>query len=136
MKKCLYMIGLLAVFLLLTGMSGLGGTPANRVPTPEKDFSATFTDKQTVVTVCSQVSRQGETFFMGKRGEGTVTVSFEKVQTAEFKNRGDKVTAVIKLTTGKTVEIEVDKGQTFYGNVDFGTFKIEAADLKRITFGD
>lgn len=134
MKNGLYLIGLLAGFLLLTGMGGLGGTPANTIPTPEKNFSATFTDKQDVVTMCTQVSRDGEVFFLGKRGEATVTVSFEKIKAAAFKDGGNMVTAVIELTNGEVVKIEVDRDQRFYGNVDFGTFKIEAGDLKKVAF--
>jgi len=134
MKKLLHLTGLLLGCFLIAGMGGLGGTPANRVPTPEKDFSATFTDKQDVETVCTQISREGEVFLLGKKGEGIVTVSFEKIRAVKFKDGGDTVTAMIELTDGKTIEIEVDKRQRFFGKVDFGTFKIEVNSLKTVTF--
>ena len=134
MKKGLYLVAFLTGFLLITGMGGLGGTPSGKIPTPEKDFSATLIDKQDVVTKCKQISRDGDVFFLGKKGKGTFTVSFEKVKIAEFQNGKGVVIAVLKLIDGQTIEIEVDKSQRFYGNVPFGTFQIEVTDLKKITF--
>lgn len=137
MKKGLYLIAFLTGFLLITGMGGLGGlggTPTGKIPTPEKDFSATLIDKQDVVTKCKQVSRDGDVFFLGKKGRGTVTIPFEKVKTAEFQNGKGSVIAVLKLIDGQTIEIEMDKSQKFYGNVNFGTFQIEVNDLKKVTF--
>lgn len=136
MKKGLYLIALLTGFLLLTGMGGLGGTPANKIPTPEKDFSATIIDKQDVVTKCKQVSREGDVFFLGKKGMRmrTVTIPFKKVKIAEFESRKGVVTAVLKLIDGQTIEIEMDKSQRFYGVANFGTFQIEVTDLKKVIF--
>ena len=134
MKKGLYLVAFLTGFLLITGMGGLGGTPSGKIPTPEKDFSATLIDKQDVVTKCKQISRDGDVFFLGKKGKGTFTVSFEKVKIAEFQNGKGVVIAVLKLIDGQTIEIEMDKSQKFYGNVNFGTFQIEVSDLKKITF--
>lgn len=134
MKKGLYFIAFLTGFLLITGMGGLGGTPTGKIPTPEKDFSATLIDKQDVVTKCKQVSRDGDVFFLGKKGRGTVTIPFEKVKTAEFENGKGVVIAVLKLIDSQTIEIEMDKSQKFYGNVPFGTFQIEVTDIKKITF--
>jgi hypothetical protein len=133
-KKGLYLVAFLTGFLLITGMGGLGGTPSGKIPTPEKDFSATLIDKQDVVTKCKQISRDGDVFFLGKKGKGTFTVSFEKVKIAEFQNGKGVVIAVLKLIDGQTIEIEMDKSQKFYGNVPFGTFQIEVSDLKKITF--
>ncbi|KAF0123140.1 MAG: hypothetical protein FD151_442 [bacterium] len=134
MKKGLYLVAFLTGFLLITGMGGLGGTPSGKIPTPEKDFSATLIDKQDVVTKCKQISRDGDVFFLGKKGKGTVTIPFERVKTAEFGNGKGVVIAVLKLIDGQTIEIEMDKSQRFYGNVNFGTFQIEVSDLKKITF--
>ncbi|MEW6615209.1 MAG: hypothetical protein AB1401_07080 [Thermodesulfobacteriota bacterium] len=134
MKKGLYVIAFLTGFLLLTGMGGLGGTPVNKIPTPERDFSATLIDKQDVVTKCKQVSREGDVFFLGKKGRGTVTIPFEKIKITEFESRKGVVTAVIKLIDGQTIEIEMDKSQRFYGMANFGTFEIEVSDLKKVIF--
>ena len=134
MKKGLYLIAFLVVFFLTTGMGGLGGTPTNKIPTPERDFSATIIDKQNVVTKCKQVSREGDIFFLGKKGKGTVTIPFEKIETAEFESRNGVVTAVIKLIDSQSIEIEMDKSQIFYGMTNFGTFQIEVNDLKKVTF--
>jgi len=134
MKRVLYLFAFLAGFFLLTGMGGMEERPSDRVPTPENNFSATFIDKQDVVTKIMQVSRQGEVFLLGKKGKGTVTVSFKKINTVEFKNEKNMMTAVIELTNGKNIELKVDKNHTFYGKVDFGTFQIKTADLKKIIF--
>jgi hypothetical protein len=115
-------------------MGGLGGTPVNKIPTPERDFSATLIDKQDVVTKCKQVSREGDVFFLGKKGRGTVTIPFEKIKITEFESKKGVVTAVIKLIDGQTIEIEMDKSQRFYGMANFGTFEIEVSDLKKVIF--
>ncbi|MFH2012669.1 MAG: hypothetical protein ABIJ37_08235 [Pseudomonadota bacterium] len=134
MKKGLYFIAFLVVFIFITGMGGLGGTPANKIPTPEKDFSATIIDKQDTVTKCKQVSREGDVFFLGKKGSGTVTIPFEKINTAEFESENNAMNVVVQLTDNQTIKIKMDKNQTFYGMTSFGTFQIGIIDLKKITF--
>jgi len=134
MKKGLYLVSMLILFVFLLGMGGPGGEPANKTPTPEEDFSATFIDNQDVVSETTQVSRDGKVFLLGKKGMGTVTVPFRKIKVAKFKTEKGTVIAVIELTNGKTVEIEMDKSQKFYGNVEFGTFQIEVANLKKVIF--
>ena len=134
MKRGFSLITLLMGFLLLTGMGDIGGTPGGTSPTPEKEFSATFIDRQDITTQCTRVSRNGKVFIVGKKGRGTVAVPFERIKEVEFVNRNDMVTAIILLTNGKSVEIQVDKSQIFYGHTDFGSFHIELVDLKKIVF--
>jgi hypothetical protein len=133
MKKGLYVFALFS-WLLLTGMGELTGEPDNSIPTPDKNFDATFIDNQDVTVKCTQVSMDGEIFVWGKKGKGTVTISFEKIKAIEFIG-GDKfVTAEVELTDGKKVKIAVDNDKEFFGNLEFGTFQIEARDLKKIIF--
>ena len=134
MKKIPYLFAVLAGFLLFTGMGGMEERPRGRVPTPEKNFTATFFDNQGIVTKITHVSRQGEVFFLGNKGKGTVTVSFNEINTVEFKNGKGVVTALIELKNGKNIELKIDKSHRFYGNLDFGTFQIEVGDLKKVIF--
>ena len=133
MKKGLYVLALCS-WLFLTGMGELTGEPENSVPTPDKNFNATFIDSQDIAVNCTQVSMDGEIFIWGKKGRGTVTISFEKIKTIEFMNTDNSVTAEVELKEGKKEKIEVDNDKMFYGNLEFGTFQIEARDLKKIVF--
>ena len=134
MKKGLHLIALLVGFLLLMGMGDMGGAPAGMSSTVDKDFSATFTDREDVVTKCTRVNREGRGFIAGKKGRGVVAVPFERIKVAEFVTGKNGVTAVIELVTGSTVEIDVDKNQIFYGSTEFGSYHIEVTNLKKIVF--
>ncbi|MDY6854770.1 MAG: hypothetical protein SWO11_08695 [Thermodesulfobacteriota bacterium] len=133
MKKGLYVLALCS-WLFITGMGELTGEPENSVPTPDKNFNATFIDNQDVIVRCTQISMDGEVFIWGKKGRGTVTISFEKIKTIEFMNTDNSIIAEVELKDGKREKIEVDNKKMFYGNLEFGTFQIEVRDLKKIVF--
>ena len=133
MKRGLYILVFFS-WLLLTGMGELTGEPENSIPTPDKNFDATFIDNQDVAVKCTQVSMDGEIFIWGKKGRGTVTISFEKIKAIEFIG-GDKfVTAEVEFRDGNKEKIQVENDKEFFGNLEFGTFQIEARDLKKIVF--
>jgi hypothetical protein len=136
MKRILAPIVVLATFLLLMGMGELGGSaPTGKVPTPAKNFNAQVVDREGIQTSLSQFSQEGKVFLVGKRGDATVTVSFEKISQVQFEAlQGDEVQAKVSLRGQETVDIKVDKLAKFYGKADFGTFQIAVKDLKSITF--
>ncbi len=135
MKRILPLILILTVFLLLMGMGEMGGTPAGKVPAPEKNFKARVTDREGVQTSLSEFSQDGKAFLAGKRGDATVTVPFEKIAQAEFlPQQGNWIQARVTLRGQGSVEINIDKQAKFYGKADFGTFQILAKDLKAVNF--
>jgi len=136
MKRCLVMIVVLSSLLFLMGMGGLGGTaPVEKIPVPEKNFNARTVDREGVQTSLSQVSFEGKVFLVGKRGEATVTIPFEKISHLDISGQqGNEVLSVVSLRNQEKIEVRVDKSSKFYGKADFGTFQIECKDLKSISF--
>lgn len=115
------------------GLGGTGGTTPGKVPTPPRNFTAEVTDRQGVVTRTSQVSCGGEIFIVGKRGETTLTVGFDKVRRVRFGTPGERyVEATVETAGGETIRLRVDKTLTCAGVTDFGTVQVEAGDLQTI----
>lgn len=118
---------------VLMGMSSQHGQGfPDKIPVPAKKFTATFVDQMDVVTECNDVSIEGGTFIEGKRGNGNNTVSFDLIDNVLFYMNADKLTGVVKLRDGSTVELALKKDQKAYGNTRYGTFQIKFADLKKI----
>jgi len=136
MKKCSAAMVVLSSLLFLMGMGGLGGpAPVEKIPVPEKNFNARTVDREGVQTSLSQVSFEGKVFLMGKRGDATVTIPFEKISNLDITGQqGNEVLSVVSLRDKGKIEIKVDKSSKFYGKADFGTFQIECKDLKSISF--
>jgi hypothetical protein len=136
MKKFLAPMALFSSFLFLMGMGELGGSaPANKVPSPEKNFAVKVTDREGIQTSLSQFSQEGKVFLAGKRGGATVTVPFEKISQVQFQAaEGNEIAAKLTLRTQESLDLKVDKRSKFYGKADFGTFQIDAKDLKAVSF--
>ncbi len=134
MKKIQIVITVLLVIVpVLMGMSSSReqGSP-EKIPVPGKKFAATFIDQVDVVTECTDVSIEGGTFIEGKRGDGNNTVTFELIDNVLLYKNADKLTGVVKLRDGSTVELALKKDQKAYGYTRYGTFQISLADLKKI----
>ena len=129
----------LTVFLLIIGWAifvGMGKTPEGEVPKPDISFNSTVIDDQNISTKCSFVSWEGQLFFLGTRGKGTVSIPFEKVRKVVF--IGDvtegKKDAQVTLKNGEVVAVTFDGESRFYGTTEFGTYKIAAMNIKEIIF--
>ena len=136
MIRILAPVVVLATFLLLMGMGGMGGpAEVGKIPAPEKNFNARAVDRQGVQTSLSQFSQEGKVFLVGKRGDGTVTIPFEKISQIQFETlEGNAVQVKVSLRGEETINLKVDKQAKFYGKADFGTFEIAGKDLKSISF--
>jgi hypothetical protein len=136
MKTILAPVMVLASFLLLMGMGGTGGpAEVGKIPIPEKNFNVRVTDRAGVQTSLSQFSQEGKVFLVGKRGDATVTIPFEKISQIQFETlEGNEVQAKMSLRGAETAEVKLEKPAKFYGKTDFGTFEIAAKNLKSITF--
>ena len=126
----------LATFLLLMGMGGMGGPgEVGKIPTPDKNFNVRVTDRQGTQTTLSQFSQEGKVFLVGKRGDATVTIPFEKISQIQFETlEGNDVQAKFHYGVQETIDVKVDKQAKFYGKADFGTFEIAVKNLKSISF--
>lgn len=130
---------LLIVLLLITGwvvFAGMGTTPDSEIPKPDIDFPATVVDDQGISTKCRFVSWEGQLFFVGFRGKGSVSIPFEKVKKVVFigESSGGKRDTQIILRNGDVVAITFDDESRFYGTTTFGTYKITAKNVKEIIF--
>lgn len=136
MRKYLAPFVIFSSLLLLMGMGSLGGTaPADKIPVPEKNFNARALDHQGIETSLSQFSFDGKVFLVGKRGDATVTIPFEKISRLDIQGQeGNEVLATVILRNQERIEVKVDKNLKFYGKADFGTFQIDMKDLKSVNF--
>ena len=135
MKKYLAPAVVLASLIFLLGMGELGGgpSPIDKIPAPEKNFSAAVLDREGVQTALQSFSFEGKTFLAGKHGSASIAVPFEKIAEIQFQGQeGNEMNVRIVLRDQKTVPIKMDKRSRFFGKTDFGTYQIEAKDLKTI----
>lgn len=133
MKRPFWLATALLAWIVLAGMAPV---PGGEVPKPDVEFKATVRDDQDIATKLDNVSWDGEVYFTGTRGRGSVAVPFEKVR---------KVTAVdgghqgfkdfqITLKSGDTVAVSFDMGAKLTGTTSFGTYSILAKNIREIIF--
>lgn len=133
MKKYLRLLPLVFMWVMLTGM---GKAPGPEVPTPEIDFKVTVRDDQDITTRLQHASWDGNIFFTGNRGRGTVTISFEKVKKAVNMGTGvaGKTDFQITLRSGDVVAVSLPNDARLLGTTSFGTFRILVQNIKEINF--
>lgn len=135
MKKYLASAVVLAGFFFFLGMGemGRGPAPLDRVPTPEKNISAAVIDRGGMQSTLQSFSFEGKIFLAGKHGRASVAIPFEKIAEIEVQGQEGSETIVrVLLRDQKTVQIKMDKRSKFFGKTDYGTYQIEAQDLKTI----
>jgi hypothetical protein len=118
----------------LAGMGVFGEGPADKLPRTEKKYSAVFIDQMDVITECTEVSIEGNTFLDGKRGEGTLAVPFDKVKYVLFRQKNGELQALVRLQDGNETTLAVNKDRKAYGKTRQGVFQIKLSNLKKVTF--
>lgn len=131
-SKQVFFLAILALLPLLTAMSAFQNQNPEKIPIPEKKYLTTFIDQTDIMTDCRNVSIDGETFLEGKRGNGTITISFEIINEVSFMLEGEKLNGVVKLRDGNNVQLALNKNQRAYGHTKYGSFQIKLADLKKM----
>ncbi len=116
----------------ILGMGAFGEGPANKVPVPDKKYTTTFIDQMDVVTECSGVSIEGNTYLEGKKGEGVYTIPFDRIRNIVFRMKGGELRGIVKLTDGDDIDLVLKKEQKAYGRTQYGTFQIKLANLKKM----
>ncbi len=137
MKRFLALALIIGASFFLMAMGEMGGTPATpKIPSPEKNFAASVVDRQDVQTSLIQFSHDGKIHLAGKMGSAMVTIPFEKISQIRFSlsSHGNDPSATVWLKDQKQIQIQLERRSKFYGQADFGTFQIEAKDLKSIHF--
>ena len=114
---------------------GVMGTDAPaRVPVPAAQFTALVNDKAGVELSIDRTTFNGEVFFYGVLGEGSVTIPFDRVASARFEpsQTQGKVVLFATMLDGQTARILVDDDLPLYGVAPFGNYSIEAGDLRSV----
>ena len=133
-KRRLIVLSFMILLPLLAGMGSSGsGKAPDKIPVPAKKFTAVAVDQSDIATEASGVSIEGTTFLEGKKGDGTFTIAFDKIQYVDFLMKDGKLNAYIKLRDGSVMELTVNKQQMAFGRTPYGTFQITLGDLKRLT---
>lgn len=132
-RSALWILPVVFVWALLVGM---GKAPGPDVPLPEIDFRATVRDDQDIATKVAHASWEGNTYFTGTRGKGTVTISFDRVKkvTAMGTGANNKSDFQITLKNGEVVAVTFDNDSKFLGTTSFGTYRLVAKNIREIIF--
>lgn len=135
MKRSLRWTWFVVFFFLpfLLGMGAFGDTPSNKIPVPDKKYRAQFIDQMDVVTECSDVSIEGNTFVDGKRGEGVFAVSFDRIRSVLFRMKDRELRGIVQMKEGNEIELVLNKDRKAFGRTPFGTFQIKLSGLKKMT---
>jgi hypothetical protein len=123
------------VLPLVLGMGSRSNDSPEKIPAPLKKFRASFIDQMDVLTQCTNVSIDGETYLQGKRGEGNYTIGFDRIASVVLHLSGGKLIGVVKLRDGTSLELILNGSQKAYGFTGYGTFQIRLQDLKKMTIG-
>ena len=131
--KALFIL-LFLPFLAGMGNSILGGGFADKIPQPDEKFTAIYIDQMGVATKCNGVSIQGKTFIEGKKGEGTYTIPFERIENILFVLKNADLKGRILLKNKNRTELILNKNHKAYGHTKYGTFQIKLINLKKMIF--
>jgi len=127
----------LSFVFLWFALAGMGKGPGPDVPIPEVSYNATIRDDQDITTKVVNASWEGgNIFFIGTRGKGIVTVTFEKIKKVVATGSGtnNKSDFQVTMKSGDVVAISLDNDQRFMGTTNYGTYRILAKNIKEITF--
>jgi hypothetical protein len=132
-RRMIITVTILTAFLLLTGMGGSGGF--EKAPRVEKNFPVIVTDIGGKKIEGEKFSWEGRIHFAGFMGMAQVTMPFERIKNltvGELKDRKVKVTA--QLVDGTEASFDVDAKSRCFGEASFGSFMLEMAEIKSISF--
>jgi hypothetical protein len=133
MRRRFELFVILAVLPFLLAMGFLsGGTSPERIPSPEKRFTAIFIDQMDTIEECTEVSVEGKTFLEGTKGKGIHTISFDKIESVIFCLKGSKLSGSVELNDGSRTNLILKKDSRAYGKTKYGTFQIRLSNLKKM----
>jgi len=133
--KWVFLLLILSVFTLLTGMGGMNGAPEGTVPETDEEVSARVVDRGGVSVDLTTFSMDGNIFLTGMQGRGDVTIFFRDVGKVTFSEpSGDLVPTEVVMKDGKKLRLDVRKRAVFYGKTEYGAYQVKARDIASIVF--
>ncbi len=127
MKRLLTIALVAAAWLSLCGM-GLFPENQAEVPKTKENFGAVVYDESGISTRLTHFSIDKETYLSARRGEGSLTIAFDRIKEISF--QGGRAT--VQLAGEGPVEVSVDSGLTAYGLSDYGPYQIKLKKLRRV----
>jgi hypothetical protein len=133
MRRRFELFVILAVLPFLLAMGSLsGGASSEKIPSPEKKFTAIFIDQMDTIEECTGVSVEGETFLEGTKGKGIYTISFDEIKSVVFCLKCGKLNGSVELNDGSRIDLILKKDSRAYGKTKYGTFQIRLSNLKKM----
>ncbi len=133
MKKAFFSLCLVFFMGILTAFANAAVPDAAEA---EIDYRATIRDDQDIATKVSKPAWDGDEFFTGARGKGTITISFAKVKKVVFMGSAgpSKTDFQVTLKNGDVIAVTFDNDARFMGKTNYGTYRILARNIKEISF--
>ena len=124
------------VAVCILAMGNLGAPGIDEIPEPDRNFAAVVVDKAMISTHLEKVSFDGNTVFVGYRGKGEVSISFDRVKHAAFEKSDEPSYQLVRitLTDDRVVEIKMKNVLTLFGMSELGPFRIKVKDISSISF--
>lgn len=128
-----------AVFFLFLGLCLLGMSAAPdqsviKVPEARQNYAVTVVDHSDVSTELVMFSCEGQTYFLGKRGEMEISVDFANIKEARFYYQEPQVRAQLTLENAKTLELLINPNLPCYGRSRWGNVRIKVKNIKSLVF--
>ncbi len=134
-RRSRFLLGALLLVPLILAMGSKQGQTPEKIPIPLHKYQGSFLDQTDLLTKCSNISIDGQTFLQGKRGEGNYTIGFDKIASILFRMAEGKLIGQVRFRDGSSLDLILNGSQTAYGTTPYGTFQIKLQDLKRVTIG-
>jgi hypothetical protein len=132
-------IGLIVLVAVLgwmcLGMGNFGEKDVvTKIPRPDRSFRVELVDADDVSFAVRDFSMDGLTLIPVEAGKAKISLDFAEIEEARMNLRDDHVLADIRFRNGSSSEFHIKPDIPFYGLTDWGKLKIEAGDVRRITF--
>jgi hypothetical protein len=135
MKAHRSILGLLVIVAacLSLGMGNLGSKDtAQEAPLAEKEVTAVLTDLKGLTLTLSRFSINGQAFVTGNLGAGRLTVPFGRIRVMTFSPAPKGLQMTAELNDRSQVILIMEKGQTAYGMIAAGAYRIPLEQVQRI----
>jgi len=121
------------IFLLALPLLGMGALGGGQSTTPERNYHATFVDRDGTRVDAKWVNVGGELAVSGELGRGHLRVSFDNIKNIQFSGDGrESLIAKVSLKQGEQVDLKVRSSLTFFGQTPVGLYNVRARDLKSV----
>lgn len=121
--------------LLCMGMGQMDESLAVKdIPEPDREFKVELIDASDTSFEVEHFSVEGLTFIPAEMGRADVALDFAEIKAATFRLQGDMVSADIDFESGRQKAVNLKPSLMFYGKTQWGNARLEAKDIRKVTF--